>query len=95
MGRPKSCLAHYEATWDVIWTAISLKRPVPIIDMRILGNMLLDQSDLERILQVTDDGDNFLVLVFQKALGGFDYKMKSTGSLKYCGEYRLSAQLMA
>jgi hypothetical protein len=52
-----------------------------------LGNMLLDKSDLERIVQVADDRDNSLVLVFQQALGEFDCKMKSTSCLKYCGEY--------
>jgi hypothetical protein len=52
-----------------------------------LAAILTEESALDRIRAISGDQDDFLVLIFSVALGGFPAEMKSTPRLRYCGQF--------
>ena len=49
---------------------------------------LLDADDLARCRHAAGPGSNTLIIIHERALGGFDFTFRSTPAMIYCGCFR-------
>lgn len=49
---------------------------------------LLDPDDAGRCRDLAPAGSNTLIVIDERALGGFDFTFRSTSTMTYCGRYR-------
>ncbi|MGH6862489.1 MAG: hypothetical protein ACRECY_19775, partial [Phyllobacterium sp.] len=49
---------------------------------------LLDPDDVGRCQDLAPAGSNTLIVIDERALGGFDFEFRTTPKMTYCGRYR-------